>query len=172
MNHEYRTIEFLGLTFNLTNILMITVASVIVLLIAILTTRTLSIRPGKAQNFMEWVVDFVRNIIGSTMDLKTGANFLALGVTLLMYIFVSNMLGLPFSITIGHELWWKSPTADPAITLTASRDGCCFIPLLWCEDERTQGIFQRLFKTCSIHAPDENHRRVCEYADSRVAALW
>lgn len=118
MNHGYRTIEFLGLTFNLTNILMITVASVIVLLIAILTTRTLSIRPGKAQNFMEWIVDFVRNIIGSTMDLKTGANFLALGVTLLMYIFVSNMLGLPFSITIGHELWWKSPTADPAITLT------------------------------------------------------
>lgn len=118
MNHGYRTIEFLGLTFNLTNILMITVASVIVLLIAILTTRTLSIRPGKAQNFMEWIVDFVRNIIGSTMDLKTRANFLALGVTLLMYIFVSNMLGLPFSITIGHELWWKSPTADPAITLT------------------------------------------------------
>ncbi|MBT2183312.1 F0F1 ATP synthase subunit A, partial [Bacillus subtilis] len=29
MNHGYRTIEFLGLTFNLTNILMITVASVI-----------------------------------------------------------------------------------------------------------------------------------------------
>lgn len=103
MNHGYRTIEFLGLTFNLTNILMITVASVIVLLIAILTTRTLSIRPGKAQNFMEWIVDFVRNIIGSTMDLKTGANFLALGVTLLMYIFVSNMLGLPFSITIGDR---------------------------------------------------------------------
>lgn len=67
---------------------------------------------------MEWIVDFVRNIIGSTMDLKTGANFLALGVTLLMYIFVSNMLGLPFSVTVGHELWWKSPTADPAITLT------------------------------------------------------
>ncbi|UBZ21010.1 ATP synthase subunit a [Bacillus amyloliquefaciens] len=28
------------------------------------------------------------------------------------------MLGLPFSVTVGHELWWKSPTADPAITLT------------------------------------------------------
>ena len=35
-----------------------------------------------------------------------------------MYIFVSNMLGLPFSIVIEGELWWKSPTADPAITLT------------------------------------------------------
>ncbi|MFE7496312.1 F0F1 ATP synthase subunit A, partial [Bacillus velezensis] len=43
MNHDYRTIDLFGLTFNLTNILMITVASVIVLLIAILTTRTLSI---------------------------------------------------------------------------------------------------------------------------------
>ncbi|WP_353856661.1 F0F1 ATP synthase subunit A [Bacillus sp. Bos-x628] len=111
-------IEFLGLTFNLSNILMITIASIIVFLIAVLTTRVLSIRPTKAQNFMEWIVDFVRNIIGSSMDMKTGAPFLALGVTLLMYIFVSNMLGLPFSITVDHNLWWKSPTADPAITMT------------------------------------------------------
>jgi len=28
------------------------------------------------------------------------------------------MLGLPFSVVVGHDLWWKSPTADPAITLT------------------------------------------------------
>ncbi|PCK19709.1 F0F1 ATP synthase subunit A [Bacillus pumilus] len=118
MNHGARTEEFLGLTFNMSNVLMITVASIIVFLIAVLTTRTLAIRPTKAQNFMEWVVDFVRNIIGSSMDMKTGAPFIALGVTLLMYIFVSNMLGLPFAITIGDELWWKSPTADPGITLT------------------------------------------------------
>ncbi|WP_412057019.1 F0F1 ATP synthase subunit A, partial [Bacillus licheniformis] len=73
---------------------MITVTSIIVFLIAVLTTRTLAIRPTKAQNFMEWIVDFVRNIIGSTMDLKVGRDFLALGITLLMYIFVANMLGL------------------------------------------------------------------------------
>lgn len=118
MGHSSKTTEFLGLTFNLSNVLMITIASIIVLLIAVLTTRVLSIRPTKAQNFMEWIVDFVRNIIGSSMDMKTGAPFLALGVTLLMYIFVSNMLGLPFAITVDHNLWWKSPTADPAITMT------------------------------------------------------
>ncbi|MGE1097244.1 F0F1 ATP synthase subunit A [Bacillus altitudinis] len=118
MGHSSKTTEFLGLTFNLSNVLMITIASIIVLLIAVLTTRVLAIRPTKAQNFMEWIVDFVRNIIGSSMDMKTGAPFLALGVTLLMYIFVSNMLGLPFSITVDHNLWWKSPTADPAITMT------------------------------------------------------
>jgi F-type H+-transporting ATPase subunit a len=28
------------------------------------------------------------------------------------------MLGLPFGITYDHYLWWKSPTADPVITLT------------------------------------------------------
>ena len=82
---------------------MITVTSIIVFLIAVLTTRTLAIRPTKAQNFMEWIVDFVRNIIGSTMDLKVGRDFLALGITLLMYIFVANMLGLPFSITVGQN---------------------------------------------------------------------
>nr|MDH3153010.1 F0F1 ATP synthase subunit A [Bacillus licheniformis]MDH3161912.1 F0F1 ATP synthase subunit A [Bacillus licheniformis] len=118
MNHESRIVNFLGLNFDLTSILMITVTSIIVFLIAVLTTRTLAIRPTKAQNFMEWIVDFVRNIIGKTMDLKVGRDFLALGITLLMYIFVANMLGLPFSITVGHELWWKSPTADPAVTLT------------------------------------------------------
>ncbi len=28
------------------------------------------------------------------------------------------MLGLPFAVVINDELWWKSPTADPVITLT------------------------------------------------------
>jgi F-type H+-transporting ATPase subunit a len=97
---------------------MISVASIIVFIIAVIGTRKLAMRPTGMQNAMEWILDFVRNLIGSTMDWKTGANFLTLGVTLLMYIFVSNMLGLPMAITVDHDLWWKSPTADPAITLT------------------------------------------------------
>ncbi len=99
---------------------MTTIAATIVFLIAVLTTRKIELRPTGAQNAMEWVLDFVRNIISSTMDWKTGGRFLTLGVTILMYVFVSNMLGLPFAIIVGeeHELWWKSPTADPVITLT------------------------------------------------------
>jgi F-type H+-transporting ATPase subunit a len=30
------------------------------------------------------------------------------------------MLGLPFNIVIDDKLWWKSPTADPVITMTLS----------------------------------------------------
>lgn len=98
--------------------MMITIASVIVFLIAVIATRSLALKPTGGQNFIEWVIDFVRNIISNTMDWHTGGRFLTLGITLLMYIFVSNMLGLPFNVIVGHELWWKSPTADPVITLT------------------------------------------------------
>jgi F-type H+-transporting ATPase subunit a len=118
VEHLNPTATFLGLTFNLSNVLMITVASVIVFLIAITATRSLQVRPTGMQNFLEWVMDFVKGIINSTMDWKTGGRFLTLGMTLMMYIFVSNMLGLPFAIVFDQYLWWKSPTADPVITLT------------------------------------------------------
>jgi F-type H+-transporting ATPase subunit a len=97
---------------------MITIASAIVFLLAILSTRRLAMKPTGMQNFMEWVMDFVKNIINSTMDWKDGGRFHILGITIIMYIFVSNMLGLPFSVVVDGTLWWKSPTADPAVTLT------------------------------------------------------
>lgn len=118
MHHEAPIVEFMGLTFNLSNIFMITVSSVIVFIIAVLSTRSLAMKPTGMQNFLEWVIDFVRGIINSTMDWKDGGRFHVLGLTLIMYIFISNMLGLPFALVFDDVLWWKSPTADPMITLT------------------------------------------------------
>jgi F-type H+-transporting ATPase subunit a len=118
MHHEAPLVPFLGLYFNLANMLMITVASAIVFIIAVLATRNLAMKPTGIQNFMEWVMDFVKGIINSAMDWKDGGRFHVLGITLIMYIFVSNMLGLPFSVVYDNVLWWKSPTADPVITLT------------------------------------------------------
>jgi F-type H+-transporting ATPase subunit a len=118
LHHGAPTVEWLGLTFNLANILMITVTTVIVFILAVLSTRRLAMKPTGMQNFMEWVMDFVKGIIKSNMDWNTGGRFHLLGMTLIMYIFVANMLGLPFSVVIDGELWWKSPTADPVVTLT------------------------------------------------------
>jgi F-type H+-transporting ATPase subunit a len=118
MEHGAPVVEFLGLYFNLANVLMITIACAIVFMIAVLSTRSLALKPSGIQNFMEWIMDFVKGIINSTMDWKDGGRFHILGITILMYIFVSNMLGLPFAIVLDGNLWWKSPTADPAITLT------------------------------------------------------
>jgi F-type H+-transporting ATPase subunit a len=118
VHHEAPLWEFMGLTFNLANMMMITIASAIVFIIAVLSTRKLAMKPTGMQNFFEWVMDFVRNIINSTMDWKDGGRFHVLGITIIMYIFVSNMLGLPFAVVIDNTLWWKSPTADPVVTLT------------------------------------------------------
>lgn len=78
-------------------------------------------KPKGLQNFMEWVMDFVRGIIGDTMDWRTGKDFLPLGLTLIFYIFISNLLGVAFMfVDSEHHLWWKSPTSDAGITLTLS----------------------------------------------------
>ncbi|MFA8438352.1 F0F1 ATP synthase subunit A [Pueribacillus sp. YX66] len=119
MEYNNPEVELFGLVFNLSTILMSTIAAVIVFIIAIVATRNLQLKPTGMQNFIEWVFDFVKGMINSTMDWKTGGRFLTLGVTLLMYIFIANALGLPFSIVLGdNELWWTTPTADPTLTLT------------------------------------------------------
>lgn len=118
MHHENPTVEWLGLTFNLSNVLMLSVTALIVFLIAVISTRKLSLKPTGMQNFMEWVMDFVKGIIKSNMDWSTGGRFHVLGITLIMFIFVANMLGLPFAIVVKGELWWKSPTADPLVAMT------------------------------------------------------
>lgn len=118
MHHANPTVEWLGLTFNLSNVMMLSVTAIIVFLIAFFATRKLSLKPTGMQNFMEWVMDFVKGIIKSNMDWKTGGRFHVLGLTLIMFIFVANMLGLPFAIIVNGELWWKSPTADPLVAMT------------------------------------------------------
>ncbi|HWL24777.1 MAG TPA: F0F1 ATP synthase subunit A [Ureibacillus sp.] len=120
MNHEAPTITIGGfLTFNLSTVLMLLITAAIVFIIAVVATRNLKLKPTGMQNFFEWIMDFVKGIINSNMDWKTGGRFHILGITLIMFIAVANLLGLPFSgITINGELWWKSPTADPVVTMT------------------------------------------------------
>jgi F-type H+-transporting ATPase subunit a len=141
MEHLVPLISIRGIEFDLAGIMMVILSSLVVFIIARLAVRNLSVdNPGKMQNFLEWVVEFVQGIIGQTMDYKKGKGYLALGLTLILYIFVSNMLGLPFGIvTEAHDghiptifgqplvvhgnpehvafSWWRSPTADAAMTM-------------------------------------------------------
>ncbi|TFB19250.1 F0F1 ATP synthase subunit A [Filobacillus milosensis] len=116
MLHDWLGISWLD--FNLSNVLMMLVASTIVFILAVTASKSLQRKPTGFQNFMEWVIEFVKDIIGNTMDYETGRRFMGLGLTLLLYIFVANMLGVITMVTFNHELWWKSPTSDPGITLT------------------------------------------------------
>ena len=109
---------FVTLTFNLSTVMMLLVTATVVFLIAFISTRRLALKPTGMQNFMEWIMDFVKGIIGGNMDWKTGSRFHVLGITLIMFVAVANLLGLPFAIIYDDYLWWKSPTADPTVTMT------------------------------------------------------
>lgn len=137
--HKPPIIELFNGAFSLdlSAVLMLSVSMLFVFVLARLAVRNLSVEnPGKMQNFMEWVVEFTQGIVASAMDYKKGKGYVSLGLTLILFIFVSNILGLPFAIIteahhpitiFGQELvgsgdphaeylWWKSPTADLSIT--------------------------------------------------------
>lgn len=130
-----------GIPIDLSAVLMLLISCTIVFVLVMICVRNLSVEnPSKMQNFMEWVVEFVQGIISSSMDMKKGKPYISLGLTLILFIFISNLLGLPFSVvTEAHEpvtvfghvieatrnlshgehveiLWYKSPTADINIT--------------------------------------------------------
>jgi F-type H+-transporting ATPase subunit a len=108
------------LSFNLSNVMMIIIVSAIVFALVTWATRNLQMKPTGMQNAIEWLVDFIKGIIGNTMDWKTGKLFLPLGLTLILYIFVGNVSGVATMVVHDHDLWWKSPTADATVTLTLS----------------------------------------------------
>lgn len=124
LDHEAPIVEnVLGISwldFNLSNVLMIIISSALVLILGMIASRKLQMKPEGFQNFFEWIIDFVKGIIGNNMDWRTGKLFLPLGLTLITYIFISNILGVAFMGVYDHELWWKSPTSDAGITLTLS----------------------------------------------------
>nr|WP_252314662.1 FoF1 ATP synthase subunit a [Sinobaca sp. H24] len=124
MDHEfpiaYDVFGIPGFHANLSNILMLAVAAVIVLIIGMVSARSIKMKPTGMQNVFEWLIDFIKNIISNTMSWKTGERFFGLGITIFLFILVANLLGVPFMLFTEetHTVWWRSPTADPIITMT------------------------------------------------------
>lgn len=118
MESESKIIEFLGLHFSVTNMFVTVAACLIVFLVAFIFTRNLKIKPTGKQNAIEWVFDFVGNIVSSAMPERVGSRFKLLGFTLFLFIFVSNQIGLMFVLDMDGYQVWKSPTADPIVTLS------------------------------------------------------
>jgi F-type H+-transporting ATPase subunit a len=122
MEHAKPQVEWMNLTFDLSIILTSTVAAILVFLIAFLFTRNPDTYiPKKWQNVMEWIVEFVEDIMNNSIGKSNNLFILSTGVSLLMYLFIANLMGVPFSIMTAEEhpvTWWKSPTADAHVTMT------------------------------------------------------
>jgi F-type H+-transporting ATPase subunit a len=142
MDHVTPQVKLGFLVFDLSTILMVLIASFLVFLIVFFSARTVSNRiPTGMQNFMEWIIDFVRGLAKQSMDSKTAERFITLGVTLFLYLFVANQIGLVVNFETLHTHpnanigitqtlintalgkgeegavigWWKSPTASVSI---------------------------------------------------------
>ncbi|MGM0165747.1 ATP synthase F0, A subunit [Enterococcus sp. AZ135] len=97
---------------------MIIVTCVIVFFLVYAFTRNLSLKPKGKQNAIEWVIDFTTNIVGDNMPRKEVRNFSLFSFTLFLFIFVANQIGLVTKIVTGNEVtYWKSPTANPFVTM-------------------------------------------------------
>jgi len=122
MHYDRPLVTWLGITFDLSIILTSTISSLLVFFIALLSIRKLDDRiPAGIQNFMEWSIEFVQGIMSNSIGASKNLFILSTGVSLLLYLFISNSLGIPFSIVTGdaHQVsWWKSPTADAHVTMT------------------------------------------------------
>jgi F-type H+-transporting ATPase subunit a len=58
------------------------------------------------------------NIVGDNMPRKEVRNFSLFSFTLFLFIFVANQIGLVTKIVTGDEVtYWKSPTANPFVTM-------------------------------------------------------
>lgn len=135
--HLFPTVNIMGIDFDLSAIIAIVVSMIITFIVARLAVRNLSVdNPGKVQNFLEWAIEFIHGTIASSMPMAKVKHFVSLGMTLIMFIFISNILGLPFQIVtetkeavfgvtqeylsnhdgVAHLAWWKSPTADLSVT--------------------------------------------------------
>lgn len=88
-------------------------------LLSLLFTRNLKLKPTGKQNAIEWVIDFSRGIVTDNLPRKELSNFHLLAFTLFLFVFVANNIGLVTKIVLPNETTlWKSPTADPFVTLT------------------------------------------------------
>lgn len=127
---------------DLTYIVMTVLCGLLALLFIRIGVRKLDMRsPRGAQNLLEWIVDFTRNMAGETVPSAKFANWiLPFAFTLLVFLFISNWLGLIATVNLGiHKpIPWlgitqqdiamnanhgdianllHSPTADMSVTL-------------------------------------------------------
>lgn len=130
-------VQFLGLTFDVTVMIGTLISATVAFLLSLWATRRLQMRPHGRQVVMEMLVDFCRGITRMTYDdERTAEKYLAITVTLFLFILVANELGVLLMVVADvHEpipwlglteealkeahgvSWFKSPTADLNVTL-------------------------------------------------------
>lgn len=110
-NFEFNpVVTWLGLDFNLMVVIMIWIVMLILIVVAWYASRRLSWNPKGWQNILEYLVEFIENMVKDSMG-KAGIKYTYFFGSLFLFILVSNMMGL---IPIPGFI---SPTRDVSVTL-------------------------------------------------------
>jgi F-type H+-transporting ATPase subunit a len=159
-------VEFLGLKFNPAVMIMTVLIMVAVALFARFAVSRLDMRrPRGTQNVLEWLVEFIRGLAGSSMPEETAQRYVPLALTLIMFIFVSNMSDLPISIIQefphgsaflhippGKEVnWWVAPTANLNVTMAMS--GMVIVLSHWIGLRKPKTYFKHYFEPFVFFLP-------------------
>lgn len=115
---ETRIINVLGLSIGMNTLIALVATIALIWVFCVVSTKNLSVdKPNRWQLILEWVLDFVRDLVGGAISDPKVQMYNLLGMTLLLFVFVSNMIGLGFILTLDEYSMWKSPTADPIVCL-------------------------------------------------------
>ena len=97
------------------------IAIIIFLMVGILIKRRLSLRPGKLQNFFEFIIETLLEYFDQvTGDRKNTLRFLPLVGSVFFFILLSNWLGLipgTGSISLGHNFLLRPANTDLNLTV-------------------------------------------------------
>ncbi|CAI2646355.1 F0F1 ATP synthase subunit A [Apilactobacillus apinorum] len=118
MNDPISTFKLFGLTFNIGNMVAVTVAAVFTFLLVFICSRRLQLVPSGKQNFLEAIVDFTNGIVKGSISGSEANAFGLYAFVLFLFIFISNQMGLLFQVDYSGVTYVKSPTADPIVALT------------------------------------------------------
>lgn len=116
---DTKLIEIFGVTVGLNTLLAMIGSLLVILVVSLLLTRRLSVdQPSKPQIILESLVNFIKGIVDENLGQASEPIYVFIMLTLFLFVFVANMLGLPFLVEPDHISYWKSPTADPAVAFS------------------------------------------------------
>jgi F-type H+-transporting ATPase subunit a len=99
-------INIAGVDLSITNsALYMIISTFIVIFFSFFSTKKLVLLPGKFQVFIEFIYNFVLNIISSTIGNKEGEKFFPLIFSIFIFIVLCNIIGLtPYSFTATSQI--------------------------------------------------------------------
>lgn len=116
----YKTTLFChGVSLNIDTLITMWLSMILLIILALFTTRNLQMVPGKLQLFGESIVKYFNNIAKSSMGNEEAQKHIAIILTLFMFILTANLVGqLPWKLIHLSAGELASPNND--INMTAA----------------------------------------------------